>query len=240
MTDKELRKLKRKELLEMLIFQTKENERLQTELDEARKKAEDREIAIGESGTLAEASLQLNGVFAAADAAAKDYLERIHAQNEDQQGEYDRIVGEAQAEAEALKANAAADAGALTAEARAIVDKARERAVELTAEAETAAVNAQIEAKKITDKAADEAGSYTAQSRDIVDNANKKAAAVMEEARKKATAILAEAQAEAEAKRKEADGYWEDVSFRLNALMDEREGLRELLSKTVGAPKKEE
>lgn len=240
MTDKELRKLKRRELLEMLIFQTKENERLQTELDEARKKAEDREIAIGESGTLAEASLRLNGVFAAADAAAKDYLERIHAQNEDQQGEYDRIVGEAQAEAEALKANAAADAGALTAEARTIVDKARERAVELTAEAETAAVNAQIEAKKITDKAADEAGSYTAQSRDIVDNANKKAAAVMEEARKKATAILAEAQAEAEAKRTEADGYWEDVSFRLNALMDEREGLRELLSKTVGAPKKEE
>lgn len=230
MTDKELRKLKRNELLQMLIEQTKENERLQNELDDAVKRLENRDITISESGSLAEASLRLNDIFSAADDAAAQYLENIKKQNADQDEAYERIIGEAQAEADVLKANAAADAGALTAEARAIVDKARERAVELTAEAETATLNAQIEAKKITEKASTEAGCYTAQSRDIVDNANKKADAVMEEARKKATEILAGAQAEAEAKREEAEGYWNEVRSRLDTFYNEHKGLQDLLS----------
>ncbi|MEE1057695.1 MAG: DNA repair protein [Acutalibacteraceae bacterium] len=77
MTDKELRKLSRAELLEMLIIQTKEVERLGKELEEANHKLEDRRILLEKAGSIAEASLMLNDVFEAAQRAADQYLDNI-------------------------------------------------------------------------------------------------------------------------------------------------------------------
>lgn len=77
MTDKELRRLSRAELLEMLLAQTEENRQLKRELKEARDALSNRQIAIEESGTMAEAALKLNGVFEAADRAVQQYLENI-------------------------------------------------------------------------------------------------------------------------------------------------------------------
>ena len=82
MTDKELRKLSRAELLEMLIAQVKENEALQARLDEAAAQLEDRRIAVEESGSLAEAALRLNQVFADADAAAAQYISNLKQRSE--------------------------------------------------------------------------------------------------------------------------------------------------------------
>ena len=80
MTEKELKRLNRRELLEMLIFQIKKNDRLQKRLDEALEELENRRIAIEESGTLAEAALKVNGVFEAAQKAADQYLDNIRLQ----------------------------------------------------------------------------------------------------------------------------------------------------------------
>jgi len=77
MTEKELRRLSRRELLEMLITRTIENERLTEELQQARKELSDRELIQDRAGSMAEAALQLNGVFEAADRAAREYLENI-------------------------------------------------------------------------------------------------------------------------------------------------------------------
>lgn len=77
MTDKELRRLSRVELLEMLLAQTEENERLRERLDEAEAALNDRRIEIERAGSLAEASLRLNKVFTAADEAARQYLENV-------------------------------------------------------------------------------------------------------------------------------------------------------------------
>ena len=77
MTAKELKKLKRSELLEMLLARTEEVERLRAELDEAQKQLDDRAITLENSGSIAEAALKLNGVFEAAEEAAKQYLENI-------------------------------------------------------------------------------------------------------------------------------------------------------------------
>ena len=74
MTEKELRRLSRRELLEMLITRTIENERLTEELQQARKELSDRELIQDRAGSMAEAALQLNGVFEAADRAAREYL----------------------------------------------------------------------------------------------------------------------------------------------------------------------
>lgn len=77
MTEKELRRLSRRELLEMLITRTIENERLTEELQQARKELSDRELIQERAGSMAEAALQLNGVFEAADRAAREYLKNI-------------------------------------------------------------------------------------------------------------------------------------------------------------------
>ena len=77
MTDKELRRLSRRELLEMLVTATEENERLRGELAQARAELESRRILLDKSGSMAEAALRLNGVFEAADRAAQQYLENI-------------------------------------------------------------------------------------------------------------------------------------------------------------------
>ena len=77
MTDRELRKLKRVELLEIMLEQSKEIERLQAELAQVKEELENKKIAIESSGTLAEAALKLSHVFEAADEAAKIYLDNI-------------------------------------------------------------------------------------------------------------------------------------------------------------------
>ena len=55
MTEKELRRLSRRELLEMLITRTMENERLTEELQQARKELSDRKFIQEHAGSMAEA-----------------------------------------------------------------------------------------------------------------------------------------------------------------------------------------
>lgn len=76
-TDKDLKRLRRDELLEILIAQSKKMDQMQAELDAARAALESREILLREAGSIAEAALRINGVFEAAQAAAQQYLENI-------------------------------------------------------------------------------------------------------------------------------------------------------------------
>lgn len=77
MTSKQMKKLSRAELLEMLIEKSKEVESLQQQLKEANEKLADKQIIIENAGSIAEAALQLNGVFEAAQKAAVQYLDNI-------------------------------------------------------------------------------------------------------------------------------------------------------------------
>lgn len=77
MEKNELSKLKRVDLLEVLLSLSKENEELRKQLAEAENKLADREIKIAKAGSMAEAALLLNGVFEAAEAAAAQYLENL-------------------------------------------------------------------------------------------------------------------------------------------------------------------
>ena len=77
MTEKELRGLSRADLLELLIEQTKRNELLQQQLEEATAKLQSRELTINNAGSIAEAALQLSGIFEAAQAAGTQYLQNI-------------------------------------------------------------------------------------------------------------------------------------------------------------------
>lgn len=77
MTEQKLNKLSRSELLELLIQASRENEELALRVEELEKKLNDRTIKIKKAGSLAEAALSLNGVYEAAEAAAKQYVYNI-------------------------------------------------------------------------------------------------------------------------------------------------------------------
>lgn len=85
MTKQELQKLSRLDLIEMLLEATRENENLHNALDETRARLDARESTMKTSGTMAEATLRLNGVLEAAQAAADQYLENLRMRDEQQQ-----------------------------------------------------------------------------------------------------------------------------------------------------------
>lgn len=77
MTKKELKKLSRADLLELLIEQSEELNELRARLTIAEESLKNREIAVSRAGSIAEASLILNGVFEAAQAACEQYLDNV-------------------------------------------------------------------------------------------------------------------------------------------------------------------
>lgn len=85
MTDKELKKLSRAELLEMLLQQSKNVEKLSARLERAKELLGERKLKLESAGSIAEASLQLNGVFEAAQEAADQYMESIESLDPDKQ-----------------------------------------------------------------------------------------------------------------------------------------------------------
>lgn len=77
MTDRELRKMSRAGLLELLLEERRENERLRARLEQANRDLADRRIRLEKAGSIAEAALRLNGVFEAAEQAAAQYVENV-------------------------------------------------------------------------------------------------------------------------------------------------------------------
>jgi hypothetical protein len=76
-SDKDLTKLKRKDLLEIMLAQGREIDRLRKQNAELEAKLASREIEFSEVGSLAEASLKITGIFEDAEEAAVAYLENI-------------------------------------------------------------------------------------------------------------------------------------------------------------------
>lgn len=117
MTAKEMKRLSRSDLLEMMLALSKENEELRQQLEEANKKLEDRRIAVRESGSLAEAALSLSGVFEAAQKACDQYTENIRLRYEQREKisqqmeretreKCERMLAQAKEQAEAYLINA--------------------------------------------------------------------------------------------------------------------------------------
>ena len=98
MTEKELKKLNRYQILELLIMQTERADALTRELEQMKQELDSRNVRIAELGSIAEASLQLNGVFDAAQKAADQYLEAARSQA-------DTILREAEEKAQQILHN---------------------------------------------------------------------------------------------------------------------------------------
>ena len=97
MTDRELQRLRREDLLQILIGQQKQIQELTEALEKAQTALDSRKIELANSGSIAEAALKLNGVFEAAERAAADYTARIKELADQKLAEAEKTLSEAQA-----------------------------------------------------------------------------------------------------------------------------------------------
>ena len=123
MTDKDLRRLSRAELLDILYEQRKRYEDSLAENQALRQQLEDRTLRI------AEAAIQVNGVFEAAQAAADQYLASVKAataemvqKTDEAQRQRETIIQDAKQQAGQIVQDAQAQADRILAEAGAQVD----------------------------------------------------------------------------------------------------------------------
>jgi hypothetical protein len=77
MMDKELRRLSRLELLELLVVQSKQVEELQMKLAEVEDKLSRRELKIKKAGSIAESVVSLSEVLEAAEDAGRVYVKKL-------------------------------------------------------------------------------------------------------------------------------------------------------------------
>jgi chemotaxis regulatin CheY-phosphate phosphatase CheZ len=106
MTDKELHKLGRSELLELMVSLSEENDALRKQIENQKKQLADRALHVQETGSIAEASLKVSGVFEVAQDAANRYLENIRHLNEDTQKMADELLEQTQRKCAAMEAEA--------------------------------------------------------------------------------------------------------------------------------------
>ncbi len=93
--EKDLKKLSRTDLLELLLEQSEQNDLLRKENAELSQKLADKKIILESCGSIAAASLQLSGIFAAAQQAADVYLDNVREYSESREQIFARIVAEA-------------------------------------------------------------------------------------------------------------------------------------------------
>ena len=84
MNERTLKQLKKIELYEILLAQSKEIDRLKQELIETQQKLENKQIIIQEAGSLEDAALKLTKIFEEAQKAADIYLKNI-TENDDEE-----------------------------------------------------------------------------------------------------------------------------------------------------------
>lgn len=187
MTDKELKKLSRGELLELLITQTEQNERLRIELEQANAKLHDRKIQVDKAGSLAEAALALNGIFDAAQAAAKQYLDNIEDMSNNQSAVCERMKQEAEADAAKIRLEADAYSGQVKHEADGYSSQVRSEAdaysKQIRTEADAYSSRVKQEADEYNQRERTEAEAFSA-------NEHKKADIYWNQVHERALALL--------------------------------------------------
>ena len=79
MTDRQLRKASRSDLLKLLLEEKKVNEALRDRIQQMQLRLDNRQLHMNQAGSLAEAALKLSGIFDAAESACQYYTENIRA-----------------------------------------------------------------------------------------------------------------------------------------------------------------
>lgn len=108
MTDKEFKRLKRSQLIEIIYQLQVKQEELIAENEKLSKELEDKRLRIDKAGNIAKASLEIHNVMQSAQDAAEHYLKEVRIRVTEQA---QQILNEAEKKAEEIIANAKKEAG---------------------------------------------------------------------------------------------------------------------------------
>lgn len=123
MAEKELRRMSREELVEIIYALQQNQQTLEEQNHALQAKLDERTLKWQKAGSLAEAALSLNGVFESAQAAADQYLASVQAGEEEARARAEEITADARRQADELLADAKREADNLTAQAKQDADK---------------------------------------------------------------------------------------------------------------------
>ena len=105
MVGKELKKLNRRELVEVIYQLKKNEEQLQAQIAALETELQDKRIHISQAGSIAEAAADITKLFSTAQTMADLYLQEIACMKEEAARECERIIEEAKKTAESIMAD---------------------------------------------------------------------------------------------------------------------------------------
>ena len=101
MTDQELRRLSRADLIDIIYTLQQQKEQAEQQLAQAQAQLQDRQLRLANAGSIAEAALSLNGVFDAAQ-AADQYLQAVRTSAAETQAQKEKILVDAERQAKEI------------------------------------------------------------------------------------------------------------------------------------------
>ena len=119
MISKELKKLNRRELVDVIYQLKKNEEQMQDQIASLEAQLQDRRIHLSAAGSIAEAATDITGIFSVAQSAADLYLREIASMKEDTQIECEKMIEEAKKKVKSIMADGKGKYDALTARYRA-------------------------------------------------------------------------------------------------------------------------
>lgn len=176
MTEKEIKRLNRQDLLILLGDQTERANQLEARLRKAEEMLLERKLIQEQCGTMAEAALRLYNIFADADNAAAQYLEEIRVMKEKQGTLFAEVEAAAQKRSEELLSAVEEECLHRREEAERIVQSAQEKADKLIADAERRAQEEAQRAEEIIREAEQTALEKAKESDEIIRQAEQRAA----------------------------------------------------------------
>ena len=110
MAEKELRKMRRNELIDIIYALQEQMEQVAAERDTYKKQLGDRQIHIEKAGSIEDAAVALNHLFEVAQSTADQYLDSVYAANAETEAQRQQILDEAHRQAGEILEAAAAEA----------------------------------------------------------------------------------------------------------------------------------
>ena len=119
MISKELKKLNRRELVDVIYQLKKNEEQMKEQIASLEAELQDRRINLSVAGSIAEAAMEITNVFSTAQSAADLYLREIASMKEETKRECEKMIEEAKENVEAILADGKKQYDALTADCQA-------------------------------------------------------------------------------------------------------------------------
>lgn len=105
MISKELKKLNRRELVDVIYQLKKNEEQLQEQIATLEAQLQDRRINLSAAGSISEAATDITGIFSVAQSTADLYLREISSMKENTQKECEKMIEDARKKVESIIAD---------------------------------------------------------------------------------------------------------------------------------------